>query len=329
MATAQLDAGARLDEFEILERIGYGAFSDVYRARDPAGREVVLKCPHEVMLGDSGAFDRFRREMKIADRLDHPGIQRSLDTHATRSRPYLVMEYVPGQTLRKILWDGGPMAVEGAVDVARQLADAMSYAHHRGVIHRDLKPENMLLEASGRLAVTDFGIALMEGARRITYRWFSAEMGTPDYMAPEQIQGKRGDARTDIYAIGVVLYEMLSGRVPWKGTEPLSIMSQKLVGRPTELARAAPGVPGQLGLIVARCIRRDPAERYQTAAELLHDLENWPDLDRSGFSFPPEKEMKGNSEAALWLLIGGISAGFVSFSVGAVVLYHLVAAAHG
>ena len=329
MATEQLDTGARLDEFEILERIGYGAFSDVYRARDPAGRNVVLKCPHEVMLGDTGAFERFRREMKIADRLDHPGIQRSLDTHARRSRPYLVMEYIPGQTLRKVLWDSGPMAVERAVDLACQLADAMSYAHARGVIHRDLKPENMLLGDSGRLTVTDFGIALMEGARRITYRWFSAEMGTPDYMAPEQVQGKRGDARTDIYAIGVVLYEMLSGRVPWTGGDALSIMSQKLIGRPVDLAQVAPTVPGQLGLVAARCIRRDPTERYQTAAELLGDLRNWPHLDRSSFSFPVEKEMKGNSDAALWMLIGGISAGFLLFSVGAVFLYHVVVAAHG
>ena len=170
---------------------------------------------------------------------------------------------------------------------------------------------------------------MLEGARRITYRWFSAEMETPDYMAPEQIQGKRSDVRTDIYAIGVVLYEMLAGRVPWKDNESFSIMSQELSGRPADLARVAPEVPGELGLIVARCIRRDPAERYQTAADLLHDVQTWPELDRSRFSFPVEKAIKGGSEAALWLLIRGICAGFVAFSVGAVVIYHLVATAHG
>jgi serine/threonine protein kinase len=327
-AATQLEAGASLDEFEILERIGYGAFSDVYRARHPDGRVVVLKCPHEVMLGDAGTFDRFRRELRIGQRLQHPGIQRCIDEQGSRSRPYMILEYVPGQTLRQLL-RGKPLTVDRAVDLACQLTDALAYAHAQGVVHRDIKPENILVEPGGRLAVTDFGIALMEGARRITYRWFSAEMGTPDYMAPEQIQGKRGDARTDIYAIGVVLFEMLSGRVPWGGDEALSVMSQKLTGRPAELTRVAPRVPAQLGLVVAKCLRRDPAERYGSGADLLSDLRNWQHLDGADFNFAPEKAMKGRSEAALWWLIAGISGGFAAFSAAAVGIYYLLARLHG
>lgn len=328
-ALAQLETGSRLDEFEIVGRIGSGAFSEVYRARDRAGRDVVLKCPHEVILGDTATFDRFRREMRIADRLHHPGIQRSLDPHADRSRPYMVMEYVEGRSLRQVLGEAGPLPVDRAVDITSQVAAAMAYAHGRGVYHRDLKPENMLIESGGRVAVTDFGIALMEGARRLTYRWFSSEMGTPDYMAPEQIQGKRGDGRTDVYAIGVVLYEILSGRVPWSANDAFSVMSQKLTGRPTDLKHVAPAVPAEVLLIVKKCIRRNPNERYQTAEELRSDLENWRHLDSSGFSFPPEKALQANSEAGLWLLVAGISAAFLILSAGAALVFHLVATAHG
>ena len=327
-STAHLEPGARLDEFEIVERIGYGAFSDVYRARDFDGSEVVLKCPHEVMLGDAGTFDRFQREMRIAARLRHPGIQGCADRNGKRSRPYLVMEYVPGQTLRKLL-AGGPLPVNRAIDLACQLTGAIAYAHTERVVHRDIKPENILVEPGGRLAVTDFGIALMEGARRITYRWFSAEMGTPDYMAPEQIQGKRGDARTDIYAIGVVLFEMLTGRVPWTGDDALSVMSQKLMGRPVDLAGVAPHLPAQIGLVIAKCLRRDAAERYQSGTDLLADLQDWRRLDAAGFHFPREKAMKGPSSAALWVLIASISGGFAAFSAAAVGVYYLITRLHG
>jgi eukaryotic-like serine/threonine-protein kinase len=327
-AAAALENGARVDEFEIIERIGYGAFSDVYRARDGTGRDVVLKCPREVLLGDTATFDRFRREMRIADQLDHPGIQRSLDVHAHRSRPYLVMEYVEGRSLRDVLGEEGPFTVERATAITIQLASAMAHAHGRGVCHRDLKPENLLIGRADRAVVTDFGIALMQGARRLTYRWFSPEMGTPDYMAPEQIQLKRGDRRTDVYAIGVVLYEMLCGRVPWSGNDALAVMSQKLTGRPADLDRVAPAVPLALRLIVRKCIRRNPDERYQTADDLVQDLEGWRHLDPSGFSFPPEKALRGGSKAGLWFLVAGISLGFLLLSAGAVFLFHLVATAH-
>jgi serine/threonine protein kinase len=329
MAPAQLETGSLLDQFEIVERLGYGAFSDVYRARDRAGRDVVLKCPHEVILGDTSTFDRFRREMKIADRLDHPGIQRSLDTHADRSRVYMVMEYVEGKSLRHILGDEGRPTLDRAVDIASQLASAMAYSHSRGVFHRDLKPENILIGIGGRVVITDFGIALMEGARRLTYRWLSAEMGTPDYMAPEQIQGKRGDARTDVYAIGVVLFEMLAGSVPWESNDPFGVMSQKLTGRPLNLRQCAPETPAQLRVLVEKCIRRDPAERYQTAQQLEADLDNWPQLDLSRFSFPAEKALQRNTQAGLWLLVAGISSGFLILSAALVLVFHLVAAAHG
>ena len=322
----KLAPGARLDGYQIVELLGYGAFSDVYLAVAGGGREVVLKCLHEVMLGDTGTFDRFRREMRIAGQLHHPGIQRSLDNEAARSRPYLVLEYVAGNTLRQVLGERRSLPVDQAVDIAVELADAMAYAHGHGVVHRDLKPENVLVEVGGRVVVTDFGIALMAGARRMTWRWFSSEMGTPDYMAPEQIQGKRGDARTDVYALGVILYEMLAGRLPWGAKGALSVLSQKLVDAPDDLKDVAPQVPAEVALIVRRCTRRGPLERYQSAAELGADLTDWPRLDRSTFVFAAEKAMKGHSESALWLLIAGISSGFLIITAALVIGYHGLAA---
>jgi serine/threonine-protein kinase len=244
--SAALAPGERLDRYEIVEAIGHGAFSDVYLAVDPDGGRVVLKCPHEGIIGDVATFDRFRREMEIARRLDHPGIQHSLDPGGDRTRPYLVMEYIEGETLREHLARRGRLPIAEAVALVDQLADAMGYAHRQGVTHRDLKPENVLVTADGRPVVTDFGIALMSGARRLTWRWLTSQLGTPDYMAPEQVQGERGDARTDVYALGVILFEMLAGRVPWEGDNPLSIMNQAVTRPAPSLLDLDPSIPPPL-----------------------------------------------------------------------------------
>jgi len=324
MTSAQLGAGADLDGFTIVEAIGHGAFSDVYLATDQQGRRVVMKCPHEAILGDVNSFDRFRREMQIAKTLDHPGIQHSLDIGRDRSRPYLVLEYVEGETLRAVLAREGRLPVDRAMDLARQLAAAMAYAHGRSVYHRDLKPENLLVTADGRLVVTDFGIALMAGARRLTYRWFTSAVGTPDYMAPEQVQGKRGDARTDVYAIGVIVFEMLAGRVPWDGDNPLSVMSQHLSAAVPPLHSINPAVPSPIEGIVRKSLRKDPDERYQDAGALLRDLDSWHDLDLSRFVFPDEAPLRPDSPGRLWLLIAGISIGFIVACVVLVVGYYLL-----
>ncbi|MHB8460478.1 MAG: serine/threonine-protein kinase [Candidatus Limnocylindrales bacterium] len=324
MTAQELTAGSDLDGFTIVEAIGHGAFSDVFLATDPAGRRVVMKCPHEAILADVNSFDRFRREMQIARTLDHPGIQRSLDVGGDRSRPYLVLEYVEGETLRALLAHEQRLELDRAIDLARQLAAAMAYAHGRSVYHRDLKPENLLVTPDGRLIVTDFGIALMAGARRLTYRWFTSAVGTPDYMAPEQVQGKRGDARTDVYAIGVILYEMLAGRVPWEGDNPLSVMSQHLSAAVPPLHAINPAVPAPIEGIVRKCLRKDPDERYRDAGALLHDLERWHDLDISRFVFADEAPLRPESKGRLWLLVAGISIGFLAACVILVVGFYLL-----
>src|SRR5258708_10950224 len=201
MASMAIQPGTKLDAFEIVEAIGHGAFSDVYLAIDPSGRKVVLKCPREAIMGDTPTFDRFRRELEIAKRLDHPGIQHSYDLGAHRSRPYLVMEYIEGETLRDLLHKEKRLPTARAIDLAEQLAGAVAYAHSQGAFHRDLKPQNILITPDHRLVVTDFGIALLSGAKRLTWRFLTSAVGTPDYMAPAQLHGQRGDARPHTYPI--------------------------------------------------------------------------------------------------------------------------------
>jgi serine/threonine-protein kinase len=324
MATMAIQPGTNLDGFEIIEVIGHGAFSDVYLAVDAEGRRVVLKCPHDAIMGDTSTFDRFRRELEIAKKLDHPGIQHSYDLGAHRSRPYLVMEYVEGETLRDLLNREKRLPTARAIDLTQQLAEAMAYAHSQGVYHRDLKPENLLLTPEGRLVVTDFGIALLSGARRLTWRWLTSAVGTPDYMAPEQIQGKRGDARTDIYAIGIMLFEMLAGHVPWEGDNPLAVMQQHLSAPLPDLHAINSSVLPPLEAIVRKCLRKGPDERYQDAGELLHDLKHWQDLDLSGFNFAPEASLAPPSEKGLYLIIAALSVGFLLAAAAATYLYYLL-----
>ena len=220
VTTTELQPGAKLDQFTIVKAIGQGASARSSWPRIPTANRSSSSAPTSRSWATWRRSTAFRREVEIARHLHHPGIQRPIEFTDNRSRPYMVMQYVEGETLRATLSREKKLPVEKAVDFGQQLAAAMAYAHSQGVVHRDLKPENVLVTPDGRLVVTDFGVALMAGARRLTWRWFSTALGTPDYMSPEQIQGKRGDARTDVYAIGVMLYEMLAGRVPWEATTP-------------------------------------------------------------------------------------------------------------
>jgi serine/threonine-protein kinase len=330
VTASEMQPGAKLDQFTLIEAIGHGAYSDVYLAQDPTGQRVVLKCPHESIMGDVATFDRFRRELDIARHLHHPGIQRPIEFTENRSRPYMVMQYVEGETLRAVLSREKKLSVEKAVDFGQQLASAMAYAHSQGVVHRDLKPENVLVTPDGRLVVTDFGVAFMAGARRLTWRWFSTALGTPDYMSPEQIQGKRGDARTDVYAIGVMLYEMLAGRVPWEGDNALSVMSQHINAPVPPIHELNPAVPPPIDGIVRKCLRRAPDERYEDATSLKADLEGWRDLPLGQFIFGDEETISppGNSDLKLVLLVFAISAAFLTGSIFLILLVYVINHAH-
>jgi eukaryotic-like serine/threonine-protein kinase len=265
------------DRYEILDTLGQGGMSDAYKARDlQTGRLVVLKVPFGSLIGDPATFSRYQRELEIGKRLHHPNIQRLLADGRVDGglSPYLVLEFVDGTLLREHLRQNAPLPVAEAIGIAVQLANALEYCHAQGVVHRDLKPENILVEHDGTVKLVDFGIALLQGARRLTFRRLTTGFGTPDYMAPEQVQGERGDARTDLYAVGIMLYEMLTGEVPYQGDSPLAVMSQRVNTDAPLLRRKRPDLPPQLEAVVWRALRREPGERYASMAELRHDLEH-------------------------------------------------------
>jgi len=311
--------GSRIDRYEVLEALGKGAYAETYKARDTAtGDTVVLKSPDPMLFADPGLFQRFRRETEIARRLHHPGVQRSVDLAEKRSEPYLVLEYVDGDSLRQRLRRyEGPVPVDQALDWGRQLAEALAYLHANGIVHRDLKPENILVTADGRLKVADFGTAMLTGARRLTWRHLSESLGTPDYMSPEQVQGNRGDARSDIYSWGVIMYELLTGRVPFGGDNWLAVMAGHLQSTPTRILKLRPDVSPALDAVVLHAMRRHPENRYASAEEIVADLDHLDSLDPTAYDLSPEPPIGGLAAAAdsarrLWILVAGIALGFLA-----------------
>jgi eukaryotic-like serine/threonine-protein kinase len=263
--------GEQIDgRYRIGALLAEGGMAEVYRAVDTAtGQDVVLKVPHVSIAGDIAAFNRYRREMDIAARLDHPGLQRLL---SKPDAPFMVFGYVEGESLRAYLKRHGPLPVDEVVRIGVQLADTLQYVHGQGVVHRDLKPENIVIGPDGRITLMDFGIALRQASRRLTFSHLTNAVGTPDYMAPEQVRGERGDARTDVYALGVLLYELLTGVVPYPADEALEAMRKKVETDPPLVRRLRADAPVALEAIVYRALRRRPEQRYASMADMAHDL---------------------------------------------------------
>src|SRR5438105_3546436 len=271
----RLKAGDRLDRFEILEPLGEGAYAETYKARDTSnGQTVLIKSPNPLLFADPAIHQRFLRESEIARHLNHPGVQRSIDAGEHRSEPYLALEYIEGDNLRRWLRRHKlPLPIEQAVGWGRQLAEALAYLHSHKIVHRDLKPENIIVTGDGRLKIVDFGTALLTGARRLTWRHLTEALGTPDYMSPEQIQGERGDPRSDLYSWGIMMYEFLTGHVPFEGDNWMAVMAGHLQRHPRSIREQRPEVPPELEAIVLTAMRRYPENRYQSAEELLADLD--------------------------------------------------------
>ncbi len=201
-----------------------------------------------------------------------------------RSRVYMVMEWCEGRLLRNILHESR-ISHERAIHIALAVLDALEYIHDNGVVHRDLKPENIMVDEHDNIKLIDFGIAGDATARRLTYANFTATLGTADYIAPEQVKGKRGDGRTDIYAVGVILYEMLTGRVPFTGSSPIQVMNDRLLNYPTPPTVLDPSISPQLQEVIYRALERDPKNRYARARDFAQDLRN---LDQVGVEDRPE-----------------------------------------
>jgi eukaryotic-like serine/threonine-protein kinase len=317
-----LQIGDQFDHYQIQAYMAQGGMSDIYRAFDLVNhREVVIKVPDQAMLGDSAQFERFQRELEVMKTLDHPAILKGLGSGKYNRIPYLVTEFVDGQSLRALIETSAPLPPDQAVSLIRKIADGMDYCHKNDVIHRDLKPENILITSDGQPVIMDFGLALTKGAHRVTYSNLSATMGTPDYMAPEQIEGQRGDQRTDIYALGTILYELLAGKPPFTGDSNMVIMAQHLNKTAPRLDRVNPSISVQVAAIVAACLARDPQDRYADMSALIQDLDHPENADltvleksnnpsESAISLPQKQIIQGVL-IAVGIMVGLILLAFV------------------
>ena len=267
------ESGSTLDFYRIEAPVARSGMASIYRAIDNRdNRAVAIKIPHPDLEADPILFDRLQREGAIGEKLFHPKVMRVFGGEP-RSRIYMVMEWCDGRLLRNIL-DEGRIAHERAIHIAIGVLDALEYIHANGVVHRDLKPENIMVDDGDNIKLIDFGIASDAAAKRLTYANFTAAIGTPNYISPEQVKGKRGDARSDIYSMGVLLYEMLTGKLPFNGPSPLAAMNERLLNHPIPPSVADPSVSPQLQEILYRALERDPANRYASAREFKFDLEH-------------------------------------------------------
>jgi serine/threonine-protein kinase len=282
---AGLHSGDTLDHYRIENLVARSGMASIFRATDlRTGQPVALKIPHPEMEADIVLFDRFQREQVIGQKLDHPSVMRVLtDDH--HSQIYMVMEWVEGRLLREILRERGKLSIERARLLAIKIAAALEYIHSHGVVHRDLKPENIMVNAADDIKLIDFGIAGNEGSRRLTFAKLSQLMGTPDYISPEQVRGKRGDGRSDIYALGVMLYEMLTGKVPFEGPNAFAIMNERLLNNPVPPRELDPAISPELQEVIYRALEREPKNRYASAREMAWDLGH---LDQVGVAERPE-----------------------------------------
>src|SRR2546427_67217 len=273
--------------------LGHGGMADVYHGTDQVlGRQVAVKVLGPQFARDQSFVARFRREAQAAAALNHPNLVSVFDTGSDDGTHYIVMEYVAGTTLAKLIRDEGRLPPDRAATIALAVARALAFAHRARLVHRDVKPANIMLSSDGAVKVMDFGIARTTNGESLTQT--AAVLGTATYFSPEQAQGEAVDARSDIYALGCVLFEMLTGHPPFSGENPVAVAYKHVQEDPPHPSDEAHGVPPELEAIVMRCLAKDPEDRYQTAEDLADDLQRF----RTGPATEPPHQPRGGTVLA-------------------------------
>jgi len=282
--TNALEAGDQIDSYRIDELLSQSRTSSVFRAtnlRD--GQTVALKVPDAEMETDPFLLERFRRAAEIGEKLGHHGVMRVF-SEVERTRVYMVMEWCEGKTLRQLM-NAGRIVPERAIRIATAVLDALQYLHDNGVVHRSLTPECIMVADNDNIKLIDFGRASDAASRRLTYTNLADELGTVDYVSPEQVAGRRCDGRADTFSMGVILYEMLTGKLPFTGSSPAELMKARLVQPPIPPRVAMPSISPHLQEALYRALEREPRNRYARAHDFAHDLRH---LDEVGIEERPE-----------------------------------------
>jgi len=299
--------GQHIDHYTIIRQLSVGTSSRVYLAKDSlTGQQVVLKFPIDDLVGGADNYKSYLREKEVGILLDHPYIQHHLHQDEQRATEYLVLEYLEGHVLRMMLHEDGvdSLSVPQALQLIIHVCEALAYAHEHGVIHRDMKPENIVVVDDNDARIIDFGIALLTTKQRTRWQIFPAPLiGTPNYMAPELFWGKRGTVRTDIYAVGVILYELLCGQIPFERKGEFTYMNPQMAYDPPSILSVKPDLSPTLATIIMRTIRRDPQKRYAQMQDLLYDLKHLDEVTPVEYSpDPPQTGGKYRQLIALGLI---------------------------
>jgi serine/threonine protein kinase len=313
--------GTNLASYQIMREIGRGGFAGVYKGVDTSSnRTVALKVLAPHLVWDKDFVSRFQREAQTVARLDHPNIVAIHNVGEADGNHYIAMDYLDGRTLKQLIDKEGALPLERAAHIIQQLASALDYAHQKGIVHRDVKPSNIIIGPHDHATLTDFGIVKATEGTRLTST--GVTLGTPEYMSPEQGQGLDVDRRSDIYSLGVVLYEMLTGKVPFSGTTPLAVLHKHVYEPPTALQALNPRLPQRLDRVVAKALAKDPNDRLSTAGDMaaavLERERTAPTMRIPSVSERPRSRTKRRVargfliSAAAVMILGAIGAGIIA-----------------